>query len=115
MAMRGTPANKIAASRLHLEEPISPDDPDSDTPDADNPDANNLSSQDSDDGGAEGSSTPNATPQPNTIKMRISGAPALYTKAWYIGLSKRPGWVPFFYIKVISGMYPAYIQDLTLI
>ena len=62
MAIRGTPVNKTAASRLYLKEPISLDNLDSDTPDTDNLDVNNLSSQDSDNGRAKGSGTPNATP-----------------------------------------------------
>ena len=44
MAIYGTLANKIAASRLYLKEPISPDNLDSDTLDIDNLDINNLSS-----------------------------------------------------------------------
>ena len=49
----------------------------------------------------------------NTIKGHISGAPAQYTKAWYFGLSKCSRWVLFFYIEVISSLYPAYIQNVT--
>ena len=93
MAMRSTPANKAAAFRSYSDE--------------------SLSDPDSDDGGGEGSGTRDAAPKPNTMEARISGAPAAYTKAWYTGLSKRPGWVPFFYIEVIPGLYLAYIQDLT--
>ena len=36
MAMCGTPANKAAASRLYLKNPISPDNLDSDTLNTDN-------------------------------------------------------------------------------
>ena len=39
-----------------------------------------LSNLDSDDGGGKGFSTYNAAPKPNTIEVRISGAPAIYTK-----------------------------------
>ena len=97
MAIHGTPANKAAASRSYAEESLSDQ---------------SLSDPDSDDGGGEGSGTRDAAPKPTTMAVRNSGAPDAYTKAWYIGLSKRPGWVPFFYIEVISGLYLAYIQDL---
>ena len=42
MAMRSTPANKITASRLYLEEPISPDDPELDDLESDNLELDNL-------------------------------------------------------------------------
>lgn len=74
MAIHGTSATKAAAFKPYP-----------------NPDINN--------GKGEGFSTCDAAPKPNTIKGRISGALALYTKVQYIGLSKRLGWVPFFYIK----------------
>ena len=93
MAIYSTLVNKAAAFRLYSNESLS------------NPDLDNS--------GGKGSGTRDAAPKPNTIEVRISGALAAYTKAWYTGLSKRPEWVPFFYIKVIPGLYLAYIQDLT--
>jgi hypothetical protein len=89
MAIYGILVNKAMASRLDSEE--------------------SLSDLDLDDSGGEGSGTYNAASKPNTMEVRISSATVVYTKAWYIKLSTRPGWVPFFYIKVIPGLYLAYI------
>ena len=72
-----------------------------------------LSNLDLDNSSSKGFNTYNAAPKLNTIKARISSTPAIYTKVWYTGLSKCPKWMPFFYIKVIPGLYLAYIQDLT--
>ena len=88
MAIYSTLANRAAASRPYS-----------------NPDLDSSK--------GEGSSTCNAAPWLNTIKGRISGAPGQYTKVWYLGLNKRLGWVLFFYVKVISSIYLAYIQDIT--
>ncbi len=54
MAIYNIPANKAAASKLYLKEPISPDNLDLDNLDLNNPDLNNS--------GGKGSSTPNTTP-----------------------------------------------------
>jgi len=56
MAIHGTPANRVVASRPY-------------------------SNLDLDSGEGEGSGTYNTAPWPNTIKGRISGAPSQYTKA----------------------------------
>ena len=61
MAIYGTPANKAAAFKLYSNK--------------------SLSDLDSDNNGSKGSSTHDAAPKPNTIEARISGAPAVYTKA----------------------------------
>jgi len=55
MAIYSTPANRVVASRPYF-----------------NPDL--------DSGEGKGSGTYDTTPQPNTIKGRISGAPGQYTK-----------------------------------
>ena len=62
MAIYSNLANKAAAFRSCFEEPTSQD------------------NTDLDDGGGEGSSTRDTTPQPNTMEVRISGALAPYTK-----------------------------------
>ena len=94
MAIYSTLVNKAAASRLYAEESLF---------------NQSLFNPDSDDGGGEGFSTCDAAFKPTTMAVRNSGAPDIYTKVWYIGLSKCLGWVLFFYIEVISGLYLAYI------
>ena len=89
MAIYGTLVNKVAAFRLYSDE--------------------SLSDPDLDNSGGKGSGTCDAAFKPNIIEVRISGAPAAYTKVWYIRLSKCLRWVLFFYIEVIPGLYLAYI------
>ena len=93
MAIYGTLVNKVTASKLYSNKSLS--DPDLD---------NNR---------GKGFSTYNTAPKPAAIAVHISSTLVVYTKVQYIGLSKRLGWVLFFYIKVIPGLYPAYIWDLT--
>jgi hypothetical protein len=71
--------NKATASKLDSEE--------------------SLSNLDLDDGSGKGFSTYNAAPKLNIIEVRISSAPVIYTKVWYIRLSKRLGWVLFFILR----------------
>jgi hypothetical protein len=72
-----------------------------------------LFNLDLDDSGDKDFSTYNTAFKLTIMAVYISSTLVIYTKIWYIGLSKCLGWVPFFYIKVIPGLYLAYIQDLT--
>ena len=70
MAIYSTLVNKAAAFRLYFNK--------------------SLSDLDSDDSRGKGFSTYNAAPKLATMVVCISSTLVIYTKAWYIGLSKRP-------------------------